>query len=168
MNPRPRQRKPARAGDLLAALGENLGFSDKLRQYRAFQIWEAVVGPQIAAHAHPARIRDGVLEVKVDQPVWMQQLQLLKPRILQQLNQQLEGTGLRDIFWRHGRIEPGAPVPVPPPPLPPLPAATAARIDSILAPLADEELRTALRRVLERQARLDQLPPDDGSTPRQR
>lgn len=168
MTERPRLRRPARAGDLLAGLGERLGIAARLNQYRAFQVWEAAVGAQIAAHARPLRIRDGILEVRVDQSVWMQQLQLLKPRILEQLNRQLAGAELRDIFWRHGRIDPVAPAAPPAPPLPPLSPASAARIDALLAPLADEELRAALRRVLVRQARLDQAPADAGSNPRQR
>ena len=64
----------------------SLGLEERLQQYRALLLWDEVVGPQIAARTRPEKIRDGVLEVCVDQPTWMQQLQLLKPQILAKLN----------------------------------------------------------------------------------
>jgi hypothetical protein len=38
--------------------------------------WEGVVGAQIAGHATPIRLLDGVLTVAVDQPAWATQLRL--------------------------------------------------------------------------------------------
>ncbi len=35
----------------------------------------------------------------------MQQLQLLKPKILKELNEKLEGETLADIFWKRGKVE---------------------------------------------------------------
>jgi hypothetical protein len=155
--------RAAAAGNLLGEVLQRLGLTAKLREYRTWAVWDAVVGPQIAAHARPARVRDGVLEVRVDQAVWMQQLQLLKPTILARLNGRLgEGT-LRDIFWQRGRPSaaaaepPGPPYPQPPPRLDgPLPAETLAEIESALAPLDDPALRRRLHRLLVRQARLSQ------------
>lgn len=109
---RPRRapmRRAARAGDLLGSLLHGLGLDERLHQYQALVIWEEVVGPQIAARTRPERIRDHVLEVCVDQPTWMQQLQLLKPQILGKLNARLgEGT-LREIYLKRGRVTPAAP-----------------------------------------------------------
>ena len=103
---RPRMLRAAKAGDLLAGLLEGWGLDERLRQYRALLLWDEVVGPQIAARARPEKIRDGVLEVCVDQPVWMQQLQLLKPQLLAKLNAQLGNGALRDIFLKRGKIQP--------------------------------------------------------------
>lgn len=150
-------RQPAVAGALLEGLVQGLGIASRLQQYQAWQVWDAVVGPQVAVHARPARIRDGVLEVRVDQAVWMQQLQLLKPKILAALEQRLGAGVIRDIFWRHGAIPPaaapsrgeGAPA------LPPLSPADSARIEQLLAGLSDDDLRRSLRFLLQKQARLD-------------
>ncbi|MGH9077023.1 MAG: DciA family protein [Acidimicrobiales bacterium] len=43
-----------------------------------FAQWDEVVGPEVAAHARPVRLRAGVLVVEVDQPAWATQLNYLK------------------------------------------------------------------------------------------
>lgn len=101
---RPGMRKAARAGDLIDKLLAGLGLDDRLQQYRALIIWEAVVGPQIAARTRPVRIRDGILEVNVDQPAWMQQLQLMKPKILARLNSELGKASVTDLYLKRGRV----------------------------------------------------------------
>jgi len=154
---RPPMKKAAAAGTLLNQFLEQSGLSGKLRAYESWQVWNEVVGQQIAAHAQPAKIRDGVLEVRVDQAVWMQQLQLLKPKILARLNERLGEQVIRDIFWRRGSVEgpsPGAIAPPPSPP-PPLPTEEMFRIEKIVHLLDDAELREQLRQILIRQARLD-------------
>lgn len=89
---------------LLEAILQRKGIAPRLKAYEAWRYWNSVVGPQIAQQAQPLRFRDGVLEVRVNHPVWMQQLTLLKPRILKQLNQQLGEEILRDIYFRRGQV----------------------------------------------------------------
>lgn len=102
---RPAMRQAARAGDLVDKLLKGLGLDDRLHQYRALIVWEEVVGPQIAARTRPVRIREGVLEVNVDQPAWMQQLQLMKPKILAQLNDELGKATIKDLYLKRGRVD---------------------------------------------------------------
>jgi hypothetical protein len=149
-------KKAAAAGTLLSQFLQQSGLAGKLRAYESWRVWNEVVGPQIAAHAQPAKIRDGVLEIRVDQAVWMQQLQLMKPKILARLNERLGAEVFRDIFWRRGRVE-QPPVAAEPGslPLPPLPAEDMARIGEIVALLDDAELRRQLQQILVRQAQLD-------------
>ena len=97
-------RRAAKAGDLLAGLLAGWGLDERLQQYRALVVWDEVVGPQIAARTRPEKIRDGVLEVCVDQPTWMQQLQLLKPQLLAKLNAQLGDSPLREIYLKRGKV----------------------------------------------------------------
>ncbi len=154
---RPPMKKAASAGTLLSQLLQTSGLAVKLHTYEAFLVWDKIVGPQIAAHAQPTRIRDGTLEARVDQAVWMQQLQLMKPKILARLNERLGGEVIKDIYWRRGKIESGLVAPAAPDHrlLPPLPAEEAARIEEIVAPLNDCELRRHLQQILVRQAQLD-------------
>ena len=156
---RPPMKNAAAAGPLLRQLLGQWGLDRKVREYRAWEIWDEVVGPQIASRARPVKLRDGVLEVVVDQPVWMQQLQLMKPRILSSLNARLGEALLRDIFWRRGRIEAIKAAGVSrqaaaPPHLPPLDEEALSAIDQVLAPLADFDVRESLGAVLRRQAQL--------------
>ncbi|MEZ5205579.1 MAG: DUF721 domain-containing protein [Acidimicrobiales bacterium] len=50
-----------------------------------FGVWEEAVGAQVAAHAVPKSLRDGVLKVTVDDPAWTTQLRFLEPEILGKL-----------------------------------------------------------------------------------
>ncbi len=152
----------ARAGGLLQNLLERLGVSGRLQQYRAWQVWETVVGPQIAARTRLIRIREGVLEVRVDHPVWMQQLQLLKPQILSRLNERLGTDTLHDLFLRRGKIEKD-PLPVSPsaPPTRSLSEKELEKIEATLASLADPEIRRRLRAIMIRQASLTPPPDQD-------
>lgn len=152
-------KEAAAAGALLRQLLTRWGLDRKLREYRAWEVWDEVVGPQIAARARPAKLRDGVLDVLVDQPVWMQQLQLMKPKILSRLNARLDDAIIRDIYWRRGRMAhagPGGP---------PRRASAArhalpldedelATIERVLTPLSDPAVKESLRAVLQCQAQL--------------
>jgi len=43
--------------------------------------WEDVVGAQIARHATPIRLLDGVVTVAVDEPAWATQLRLVAGKL---------------------------------------------------------------------------------------
>jgi predicted nucleic acid-binding Zn ribbon protein len=47
-----------------------------------FDSWPDVVGPQIAAHASPASLQDGVLLLAVSDPAWATQLRFLQHDLL--------------------------------------------------------------------------------------
>ena len=155
---RPPMRRAARAGDLLSGLLAGWGLDERLQQYRALVIWDEVVGPQIAARTRPEKIRDGVLEVCVDQPTWMQQLQLLKPQILTKLNGQLGDNPLREIYLKRGSVtrtartgrQPHQPnwrsVSLAP--------GEEAELRTLLAGVGDEELRRELESLLTKQLKL--------------
>jgi hypothetical protein len=156
---RAKMKQAVRVGSLINDLLEKRGLEDKVREYRTWQIWDETVGPQIAARARPVRIRDGVLEIRVDQPIWMQQLQLMKPKILTRLNERLGGGILKDIFMRRGK---NAPIPTPPPPPKPpdwlelqLNADELAEIETALGTLDNPELKNHLRRILIRQKQVE-------------
>ncbi|APG25340.1 hypothetical protein A7E75_10160 [Syntrophotalea acetylenica] len=136
------------------------GMDEKFGRYRVWQLWEEAVGPQIAARARPIRLRGTTLEVRVDHPIWMQQLQLLKPRILSRLNAQLGDHRIDDLYLRHGRPNEVA-ADVQPDPLPPqwqdqpLTEEERRQIEHKVATVADPELRRHLRHLMEMQCRLD-------------
>jgi len=160
MTRKPKRRKLSqaiRAGSIAEDLFSSGGYTEKLKQYRAWQVWEQVVGPQIASHARPLRIRDGILEVRVDQPIWMQQLRMMAPQILQKLNAALGEELIRELFWKRGRMpdpEPASPTDAGPPRAT-LSADELAAIDAQLEALPKGEIREAMRRVRIRQAELE-------------
>lgn len=163
-------------GAVIGKLFQQRGMEGKMRRYRAWQLWDKVVGPQIAARARPSRMRDNTLEVWVDHAVWMQQLQLMKPKILARLNAALGEDLIQDIYLRRGRPRTdNAPVAVKAPVLrwqeTKLSANEEEQISRAVASLSDEGLRKGLQRLLRRQAQVNkarkesQKSPSDESTP---
>jgi predicted nucleic acid-binding Zn ribbon protein len=67
---------------------------------QVFAHWDDVVGPQIAAHARPLTLRDGVLAVAVDQPAWATQLRLLGGSLLARLSEVAGPDAVRAIEVR--------------------------------------------------------------------
>jgi predicted nucleic acid-binding Zn ribbon protein len=51
-----------------------------------FGRWDEVVGAQIAAHARPVRLDDGVLVVEVDEPAWATQMTMLSATVRERLD----------------------------------------------------------------------------------
>ena len=154
---RPKLKQAARAGDLVDKMLKGFGLDEKLHQYRALIVWEDVVGPQIAARTRPVRIREGILEVNVDQPTWMQQLQLMKPKILSQLNEHLGKATIKDIFLKRGKVNVHQDKVVEPPPawrMVQLEESEKQQIEGLLTAIEDPELRDEMEKFLQKQTRL--------------
>jgi hypothetical protein len=80
--PEPADKPPRPVAASLGPLAASLGTPtpDVLR--RLFTGWEQVVGPDVAAHARPVSLRDGVLLLAVDHPAWATQLAYLRGELL--------------------------------------------------------------------------------------
>ncbi|NIQ94399.1 MAG: DUF721 domain-containing protein [Desulfuromonadales bacterium] len=162
---RPPMAKAEPVQRLLEGILKDKGMDGKLREFRTWLVWDQAVGPQIARNARPLRIRDGILELRVAHPVWMQQLQLMKPQLLKKLNERLEGARIRDLYFRRGKIAEQ------PPAEPPSPAEKwrqvelsdeeRQQIEESLKNLADPDLKRHLRQLYTRQCKLDKARHDD-------
>ncbi len=65
-----------------------------------FSRWETVVGHEIAEHAAPRSLRDGVLVVLVDQPAWATQLRYLAPELLARIRAAGAGSAVTELQIR--------------------------------------------------------------------
>jgi len=74
---------PTSLGDALAALGEELGMPATDAVASLSRRWAEVAGEEVAQHAHVSSVRDGVLTVVVDGPIWATQLRYLEAVILE-------------------------------------------------------------------------------------
>ena len=83
MSPRRGGDEPTSLGDALAAVGRELGMSATGAVTALARRWPEVVGDDVAEHAHPSSVRDGVLTVVVDGPIWATQLRYLEAVILE-------------------------------------------------------------------------------------
>ena len=76
---------------LLEAVIEDIGVGEKLAECRARMVWEEAVGPALAQHTHPLRVRRGCLEVAVPSAVWRTQLSFMQRDIVARINELLGG-----------------------------------------------------------------------------
>lgn len=76
-------------GDSLGAVARHLGLGSSELVVSVFGEWETVVGPVLAAHSRPERLRDGELVVSVDEPAWATELRFLSGDIATRINDAL-------------------------------------------------------------------------------
>lgn len=97
---RPPMKKAQKVDALIKEMLGKPGFGEQLTRHQAWLVWDQIVGEQIASHARPRKFRQGVLEIQVDHPVWMQQLHMLKPKILEKINARVPNARITDIYLR--------------------------------------------------------------------
>jgi predicted nucleic acid-binding Zn ribbon protein len=72
------------------AQGRYPALAKRIKEAQALSRWEVAVGPAIARHARAFRVKDAVLWVEVDHPLWKSELHHRKRQILEKLNSGLE------------------------------------------------------------------------------
>ncbi len=91
-----------------------------------WRVWEDAVGTAIARRAEPVRLRGRTLVVAVSSAPWMQELTLLKRRLVTALNERLPQPLVDDVFLvltegraaeTPSRRRPRPPAACPPPPM---------------------------------------------------
>lgn len=144
------QRRPTKVGDTLGALLQRIDPDQRMKAFRVWTFWDAEVGESVARHAQPDGFRAGVLSVRVDGSVWMQELQFLKESLRSRLNQRLGEPLIRDIYFVSGKpLTRTKPAAAPPPPVgeraaaPPMP----------MPRLRNKEIAEVFKRIAARRAR---------------
>jgi predicted nucleic acid-binding Zn ribbon protein len=83
---------------VLQGVISRLGLRRELDDYRVFEAWERIVGPQIARNAQPTRLDAKRLVVTVKSTVWMQELALLREDIRRKLNEWMGREIVSEVF----------------------------------------------------------------------
>ena len=91
---------PVSLSALLSEMISRKNWSKKISQHAVFHIWPEVVGNDIAERTYPYIIRGTILWVRVSDSVWMQQLHLQKPLILEKINRRLKGAVISDLRFQ--------------------------------------------------------------------
>ena len=71
-----------------------------IRQWESLLIWDEVVGKTISNHTTPEKVSYGKLYIKVDSPVWRNELLFRKDEILDKINKKLNKVKIREIILR--------------------------------------------------------------------
>jgi hypothetical protein len=91
---------PVTLAHLLDNMISRKNWSKKIKQHTVFELWPEVVGKDIAQRTCPYIIRGSILWVRVSDSVWMQQLHLQKPLILEEINKRLKGAVISDLRFQ--------------------------------------------------------------------
>ncbi|MFH1337130.1 MAG: DciA family protein [Candidatus Zixiibacteriota bacterium] len=151
-------KKPQPIHTILEQTLKGLELDVPLKTYSIWTAWKEIVGEAIALQTQPRAIRNHILFIDVSHSTWMQQLQLLKPKLLEKINAFLGEPHIQDIRFKLGKIS------QPPPTFSKtqdwrseeLDRKTLKQIESYLQKIEDEEGRKGLRDVLIKGAKLEQ------------
>ncbi|MBR9975410.1 MAG: DUF721 domain-containing protein [Bacteroidetes bacterium] len=65
---------------------ERQGLERGIAEQRLIHQWPELVGPAIATHATPQRLRGGVLWLQVEDAAWRQELSLMRRELIAKIN----------------------------------------------------------------------------------
>lgn len=136
------------ASDILSGLIPQLANSTRWREYQVWQVWEEVVGEALARKARPSKIHNGKLFVTVSNSALMQELQFVKARVRDRLNEKLGAGTVKELQFFIGQVR-DISLREPTPRQLPIPPFTELR----LPPLANPELTAAFERILDARRR---------------
>jgi predicted nucleic acid-binding Zn ribbon protein len=93
-------------------LAKSRGWTPKVAEGTVFAQWPTVVGEQIAEHAEPTALRDGVLSVAAESTAWATQLRMVQAQLLAKIAAAvgdgvvtaLKITGPVAPSWRKGKL----------------------------------------------------------------
>jgi len=89
-----------RLNQVIAKLLKTYRIEKPVQQHQALFEWRNIVGDEIARHTQPEKISYGKLVVKVDSPVWRNELIFSKEEILKKINQKLKKAKIKEIVLR--------------------------------------------------------------------
>lgn len=109
--PGPDSRDPQLLGSVTRDVARNRGWSGRVAEGSVFGRWTGVVGEQIAAHAAPTSLNDGVLTISAESTAWATQLRMVQAQLLAKIAaavgdgvvNSLRIVGPSGPSWRKGR-----------------------------------------------------------------
>ena len=88
---------PISLDQILQKALERWDLAPTLRRYAALERWSEIAGPQISAKSRTKALQGETLVIEVDHPAWVQELNLLKPRLLEKFRRLEPRSGIRDL-----------------------------------------------------------------------
>lgn len=109
--PGPDSRDPQPLAAATRDLARSRGWSPRVAEGAVFGRWPAVVGEQIAAHASPTSLADGVLTVSAESTAWATQLRMVQAQVLAKIADAVGDGVVKSLkiigpigpSWRKGR-----------------------------------------------------------------
>lgn len=101
---RSKKSETAHVGDILEKLISSFQRESDELIHQIRQLFESLFEPALTAHARPAAFKNGILHIQVKSPTVTHQLRFQSARIINALNQVLEGAPIREIRFKVGNF----------------------------------------------------------------
>jgi hypothetical protein len=152
-----RKSKPKPIGSILESTLKGLEVDSQLKAYSIWGAWRDIVGESLADQTQPRAIRNRILFMDVSHSTWIQQLQFIKPKLLEKINAFFGEPLLQDIRFRMGKITPPCSPRTEDDPwqVETLDEETVRHMESVLQKIGDTDVRESLRDVLIKGAQLE-------------
>lgn len=87
---------------ILKKVLKRLKIDKRISEEIVLKEWDNLVGKEIAVHTHPIGIKNSVLFIRADDPVWANELNFLKWKIIEVLNKRVEKRVVKNIYLKMG------------------------------------------------------------------
>lgn len=91
--------RPEPIGGLVERILERLGIAERVARARTASRWEEVAGPEIARHTGGVRVDGKTLFVEVESAAWLTELDMMRRRLLEGLNEGRERGRIEKIVF---------------------------------------------------------------------
>ena len=91
-------------GEVLPSLLKSIRSGSDAQLVHIWELWDGLVGPNIAKNARPAAFKGKLLLVEVSSSTWMHQLQFLKSDIIRKINDALGEEMVAEIKFKIGTL----------------------------------------------------------------
>ncbi|MDX9973429.1 MAG: DUF721 domain-containing protein [FCB group bacterium] len=85
-------------GKILDEMKRSTELGEQLEKARIWERWNELAGPHLSAHGLPRGIRDNVLYVEAESPVWMHRFALRKWDVIKRINAMADRELVSDLF----------------------------------------------------------------------
>ena len=100
----PGERPPRKISELLDRTTRRFGAPSSRVTSALIAGWDGLVGPDIAAHARPVSLHDGVLVLAVDHPAWAAQLRFMTADLLARIAEMTGSESSSEVSEIHIRV----------------------------------------------------------------
>jgi hypothetical protein len=139
---RGKRKAPEQIGGPLLSIIDRFDPQGHFDIVRLVKVWPQVAGEAIARRTEIASLKFHVAVIKISSPMWIQELSLMKPQILERLRAALGNDSVRDIRFVKGALSRREP-----PRLRPVPRHVRRAVE--VPELKDSELKRAFESLIE-------------------
>lgn len=100
-----KKRRPEHIGSILKQLFQDQKWESNIEASLPLLRWQEIVGSQLAKQTQPESLKDGVLQVRVENSVWLNHLRFLGEELRQKLNQELPSLEIKELRFRQGTLD---------------------------------------------------------------